>query len=178
MYLPDQYRVRSKVSNVLALLIGKAVRGNMKGWPMVIGGTPGVGKTCALLLMLDHCEPSAKYWTMDEFADVMRQALLGKLVNGAGFPVNETDLKQDIIQSQVVVIDDLNDRDRASDHRYRCLKWLLDARKGWPTIIITNMRLPEVSDRYDGYVASRMRVSVTWLEGKDRRKDAELGEEY
>ncbi len=177
-FLPEQPRDRKQVPKVLASLIGDAVCGSLR-WPMVIGGQPGVGKTSAMMALLDRCEPSCKYWTMDEFADLMRQALMGKMESRSGYNVSETDFKVDIIDSQVVVIDDLNDRDRASDHRYRSLKWLLDSRKGFPLIIISNMKMVEVVDRYDAYIASRLRGgNVTWLEGKDMRKDSEPGEVY
>lgn len=176
-FLPEQPRDRKGVPKVLAALIGKAIRGGVR-WPLVIGGQPGVGKTSAMMVLLDHCDPSCKYWTMDTFANLMRQALMGKLENTSGYSVSETDFKADIVDSQVVVIDDLNDRDRASDHRYRSLKWLLDSRKGYPLIVISNLKMLEVVDRYDAYIASRLCGNVTWLEGKDRRKENEPGEAY
>jgi DNA replication protein DnaC len=139
-----------------------------RSWPLVVIGPVGVGKTCAGLCVLDYT--GGFYYTAQGLAEDMIQAMKGQLATPRGSSVSQAQLWRELKQSALVVLDEVGDRTKASDHAYDCLKRLLDGREEAPLLVLTNLGLPEIAAVYDDRITSRLAAgTLVRLNGPDRR---------
>lgn len=146
-----------------------------KPWPLTLSGAPGLGKTCAGLLLLDYA--GGLYFTACTLADTVLQAAKGQLLTPRERRViGETMLWHEIGQAALVVLDDLGARERVGDWQYQQVKRLLDDREGMPLVILTNLDLETLDKLYDERITSRL-AGGTYLrlEGVDRRLEESAG---
>lgn len=136
-----------------------------KPWPLFVTGKPGRGKTCGALSLLDHAT-SGIYLTTND--------LVGRRM--ASFKLSEPDTVWDTLfnveKRALVVVDELGTRTTISDTHYECIQQACDYRQGYPLILISNLSLSEIEQRYDDRIASRCAAgTVVELKGIDRRAD-------
>lgn len=172
-------REMGKVASDLVGVFRSCVDGKVD-WPLTIFGRQGCGKTCAALALLDYTT-NGEYWTLARMAESLtlcRSGAYSRLVKtGEEITVTATYtiLKfwdQVIQKPDLVVVDELALRSRASDHMYETLKETLDVREGRPLILLTNID-PNSSgfdEIYDARITSRMRSGTMFHhQGKDLR---------
>lgn len=159
--------IPSELREVLA-----EVTGGNAPWPLLIGGSVGVGKTCAALALCDHVDAS-RYWTLEGFCELLRDAQHGRAWQTRG--TDRVQLYPHLIWDEVantplLVIDEIGCRERASDHVYTTLQKILDARMGRPSVLITNLPAAQLRTLFDDRIVSRLFCGTAiYLEGKDRR---------
>lgn len=167
LHLAHKARELGRIAPRLRLAIRSAVRGESP-WPLVLSGRAGVGKTCAALCLLDHA--GGLYFTAGGLADAAIQASKGTLRTPGGGSVGPAALWAEIGSTALVVLDELGARERVSDWHYEQVKRLLDDREGKPLIVVTNLKLAEVTQLYDDRVASRLSAgTVVGVDGPDQR---------
>ena len=170
----DKPRTSSGMSKALSLSIKNCCTGKSE-WPLFIHGGPGVGKTCAGLVLTDWIEWSY-YWDMSEMCRQFAKALCKELYSGGNNPslMSWDDMMQMIRQSDLVVIDEIGKGLRgrqATDHQMSVLRGVLDARERMATVLISNFPISQCSTIYDPFIASRMGSGtvVSLARMRDRR---------
>lgn len=142
-----------------------------KPWPLVMMGSPGSGKTCTALCLLDYV--GGEYYTVWSLCDLLVQSQQGRLEIESNGEIRRTYPAQfwgRVARSPLVVLDELGCRDRASDHHFECVKNLIDARHGKPLVVVSNHQLDDLARLYDDRIASRLAAgTVVEVGGKDRR---------
>lgn len=153
------------------LAVRSAVRACAKGesrWPLVVMGPPGVGKTCAGLCVLDYT--TGFYYTAGGLAEDIILAMKGQLATPRGTSVGVPQLWRELRESALVVLDEVGDRAKVSDHAYECAKRLLDAREMAPLVVLSNLDLAGIAATYDDRITSRLAAgTLVRLSGPDRR---------
>ena len=152
-------------------VIGLCTAG-VKPWPLLISGTVGVGKTCAMLALCDHA-PGSRYWTLEGFCELLLDARNGRAVQSRGVervPLYPQTLWEEIDRCPLLAIDEIGAREKVSDFTYSTLQRLLDARAGRPTAIATNLLPAQLRSILDDRIVSRMYAGTSvHVEGPDRR---------
>lgn len=146
---------------------------NKERWPLFLFGSPGRGKTCAALALLDyvpwnirceesrdgipplvHYEAGGRYWTAEQ--------LVGFLFGN--------DWPDDIRKCRLAVLDELGERSKNTDVNYTTVKRFADERDRKPTIYISNLSPNDIASAYDDRIASRVLCGTCFdLTGPDRR---------
>ena len=139
-------------------------------WPLFLWGEAGSGKTCAALTLLDCW--SGLYYTTRRLADDISAAIQGTLQWSTGYAKTRTDIGRQVIESQIVVLDEIGDRDKASEHEVTCVKRMLDLRQGKPLVCMSNRSLEDLGEMYGDPIASRMGCGTTIEVSGDRRDPA------
>ncbi len=160
-------------------------------WPAYIWGPSGLGKTSAVLCLLDHCGKDSaigpcsaeiREW-MAGFIDVRTIAGVrincdkGKL-SWSGGDRTETatwaTLMKIIERQPLTVFDEIGVGRETGDFRLDTLIEVLDRRANHPVkpfVVTGNVRPSEIADIYDDRVADRILCgTVVKLEGPTRRK--------
>lgn len=141
---------------------------NGAGWPLVLIGDVGSGKTCAALCLLDRCG-NRRYRTVAEVCEELIEIQAGRREHGQ---------QQDTVvrwwtrwrEAGLTVLDELGSRDRVSDFQYETVKRAIDERRDGPAIFISNLSLDRLEKVYDDRVASRLAAgTVIQFAGADRR---------
>lgn len=163
-YSPSKARTLAQVDRVL-LDAFRRVAGGKAPWPLFVTGQPGRGKTCAALALLDHTS-SGIYMTVNE--------LVGRRM--ASFKPGAAEMPWAALfgtqQRALVVLDELGTRQTVSDTHYECVQQVLDMREGFPLVLISNLSLSEIEQRYDDRIASRCAAGTqVELKGRDRRAE-------
>jgi DNA replication protein DnaC len=149
-------------------------QGDPSGWPLVLLGEAGSGKTSACLLMLAAWgRGQSFYMTFDSWCDRIRFAKCGELASDSGFSIGEPAAWRDWEWADFAVLDDIGTREKASDHVYEVLKRSLDRREdGLPTVYTSNLKLDEIACLFDDRVASRLSAgTIVYLEGDQRQAE-------
>ncbi len=166
--VPNQRRVWSEVDEALRYVIEQWRRGDI-GNPLYIFGPEGTGKTSAALCVADTCR-HCLYWTMRMLCETKFKAMRGDLYID-DYKVMESGFYDRLESAQLLIVDEVAKRERASDAEIDILHELLSRRQHKPTILIGNRPPNELARVYDGPVASRINCgSSHLLEGGDRRK--------
>lgn len=175
--MPMVVRKWDEVDTRLRFEIERWRRGETKN-PLYLFGEPGTGKTCAALCVADTCSVGW-YWHMRSLVDAKVKAKNGELYIG-DWKVYESDFMDRLAGVELIIIDEIAKRERASDFEIEILHDTLSRREGRPTILIGNRPPDELSNIYDGAVASRVNCGLCFLvEGDDRRKgEVERGERH
>lgn len=152
----------------------RALRGLVAGelpWPLFLHGTPGTGKTSALLCLLDHA--GGEYHTMRGLHALLIRAEQGRLEwydRGRGGNLWPEQVWDRIGKAPLVVLDDVGCRERVSDLHYETVKQVLEERAGRPLAVLSNLNLAGIVEIYDDRIFSRLSAgSVVELVGRDRR---------
>jgi DNA replication protein DnaC len=138
------------------------------GWPIVLTGGVGSGKTCAALCFGDAWDRGAYITVADACADLIHiQNCDGRRDR---WPCAAMEWWQRVIDTELLILDELGARERVSDHHYEVVKGILDRREGRPLIVVSNNSLGEIDRLYDSRIASRLRAgTVLNVAGRDRR---------
>lgn len=161
-YSPSKTQSLAQTDRALIEAFRTVVTGNSP-WPLFVTGKPGRGKTCGALVLLDHTS-SGIYLTCNE--------LVGRRM--ASFRPGAPDMPWEALlsvkQRALVVLDEIGTRQTVNDTHYECVQQVLDMREGYPLILISNLTLEEIEQRYDDRIASRCGAgTVVELKGRDRR---------
>lgn len=163
-YSPLKVRSLSQTDRSL-LDAFRLVAAGKKPWPLFVAGEPGRGKTCGALALLDHTS-SGIYMTCNELVGRRMQSFK------TGAPEMPWDALFSVRLRALVVLDELGARQTVSDTHYECVQQVLDMREGYPLILISNLSLDQIEQRYDDRIASRCGAgTVVELKGRDRRID-------
>ena len=163
-YSPSKIRTMGQVDPAL-LDAFRMVASGRKAWPLFVTGKPGGGKTCAALALLDHTS-SGIYMTVNELVGRRMQSFKTGAPEMPWVPLFSTQ------QRALVVLDELGTRQTVNDTHYECVQQVLDMREGYPLILISNLSLDQIEQRYDDRIASRCGAgTVVELKGRDRRID-------
>lgn len=175
--LPEKQREIAMADESLKAVLRELIRGQ-KPWPLFLHGDPGTGKSCAALAFCDHLHHPAVYTTAADLAAMyMDSWKADKKFDWSPYaPYRET-VNQlapmsppKVTGSMLVVLDELGTRQNVSDTHYECIQRVMDMREGWPLIVVSNLNLAGIGDRYDDRIASRCSLgTVVKLHGKDRR---------
>lgn len=170
-WLPKKIRDTTRVPPMIAHAMAKCGRGEWP-WPLTLWGGPGIGKSCAGLLMSDWVEWSY-FWTLKEMCEEYRKALMGELFTESAYcavKMNWADMDQMLGSSSLVVVDELGEG-RASEHVLTVLRSVLDAREGKATMFLSNHSPRKLERLYGAPIMSRIQAG-TVIECKlpDRRK--------
>lgn len=170
VYLPNKERDPRKVQPELRTTIRSLAAGEGR-WPLYLWGKAGTGKTCAALALLDFA--GGFYFTADDLAETVSDAMMGRLrTPGASRLICAKELWTELATCSLVVIDELGEREKVSDHHYGTLKRLLDRRESMPVVCIGNRSLRDIEQLYGEPVASRLAGGTVFqIAGPDRRLD-------
>ncbi len=150
----------------------KAMREMRDGWcrwPVYIFGPVGVGKTAAVLTLVDRIEGSS-YMTAAEMMAEVRAARSNKLVNDTGYGISERELFRRLAASRLVVIDEIGQRRDPTGWVDQTLHRVLDDRINRPTILVGNHDLADLAKVMDDRVVSRLSAgTLIHVDGEDRR---------
>lgn len=164
---PHIDRERSEVTPFLAEAIRSCQMGESP-WPLFINGPPGSGKTCAALCYLDH-KGVGIYHTVETWVELCKEAAAGRATHSTGYKRTILDVRRDMRESLVVVIDELGLR-KLPDREYTNLHWAIDVRGSKkPLICISNLDLKRLVQVYDDRIASRLRGGTCVQTSGDRR---------
>lgn len=171
---PNNHYVSHKrrTIDLIPAAMREAIRAVVSGkspWPLFCCGEPGVGKSCAGLVLLDYAGGS--YLTAQGLAEKLIDAANGRLTyRDSGRLVHPTNLWEEWGSSPLVVLDEIGQRSTVSDFAYDSVKQLLDIREGKPLLVLSNLGLDEIAKVYDDRVASRLVAgTVIRLVGEDLR---------
>ena len=140
-------------------------------WPLVLTGEAGTGKTCAALCLLDHA--GGDYYTTAGLCETLIRSQQGRLEwnqEGRGGTIYPEMLWSRIAGQRLIVLDELGCREKVSDAHYDAVKRMIDERDCKPFIVISNLSLKQIGERYDGRIFSRLAAgTVENVTGEDRR---------
>lgn len=84
--------------------------------------------------------------------------------------VTEADMMDYLGRCELLVIDEIGAREKASDAEIDVLHTLLSAREGRPTILVSNRQLSELATLYGAAIVSRISAGTAIeVAGPDRR---------
>jgi chromosomal replication initiation ATPase DnaA len=160
-------RQRELVGDELASALKACIHGEAD-WPLLVIGPPGVGKTCAALLVVDSFQ-AAVYTTPTDLHRESCMAERGDLYRN-GYRVWFDEFWDKIAKASVVVVDEIGLRSEVTDPHYETLKRLCDLRDHRPAIYLSNVTPEKIASIYDARVLSRMACGTALeLRGADRR---------
>ena len=132
-----------------------AVASGQQPWPLYFFGPPGRGKTMAALCLLDRCYLPYLYYTTKSLRDLIIIAQQGHCPIEWPYGIKEYEVWRSIRQANIVVLDELGVEEKVSDHHYKAVVGVLDAREFKPLVIISNVTPDELKRVYDDRVWSR-----------------------
>lgn len=154
-HLIHLHRELAEVNPGLRAKMGMLARGKL-AWPLYLHGPPGSGKTRAALCLLDRI-PDSWYTDPERMAD----AIMGG---------REENVRRIMLGHQLVVVDEVGTRSKATDLHYRAIKFLADEREEKAVVWISNVAPGHIADCYDERIASRLLCgTVIGLFDGDRR---------
>lgn len=138
------------------------------GWPIVMLGASGGGKTCAALCALDHF--GGVYFELSDFTDRITKARRGELWwdDSQGYRIPESEVWDLWDKSNLAVLDEIAMRS-PTDAQFDTLKRMLDRRDGRPLIVISNFSMEQIVRVYDDRIASRLSQGTVIKFADDRR---------
>lgn len=170
----DKPRDVSRMPQAISIAIRDCCRGK-SSWPLFVSGGPGVGKTCAGLVLTDWVEWSY-YWTMDQLYSEFAKAKCKELYSAGVNPtlMSWEDMMQMVGGADLVVIDEIGKGGRggeATDHQKTVLHGILDKRERMATMLLSNYSPGQLSTYYDPFISSRLSAGtvVSLARGRDRR---------
>lgn len=123
-------------------------------WPLFLWGEAGSGKTCAALVLADHC--GGMYATADGLAEDARLAMMGQLQWSSGYARTTEEIRKQIFNAALMILDEVGEGDSPSDHKRSVVKRVLDLRQGKPLVVISNRDLEHIEKVYGDPIASRI----------------------
>lgn len=171
----NQEREIELIRPELRLIFKKLILGQSR-WHLYMHGTPGGGKTCAALCMLDYTPDPCVYWTMNDLHNDVAKARLGELWTESYPPqkITEKEIFSRIVKANLVVIDEIGMRNNVSDVHYDALKKTIDLRYGKPLVVIGNPDLDGIEQIYDARIRSRLYAGTLTELTTDRRAEPQL----
>lgn len=145
------------------------VSGPVTGWPLVLIGPAGVGKTCAALVMYDRF--GGWFAELPSFHARLNEVRTGSVYwdGPNGCQVSVGDFWSSWERATLCVMDEIGLRS-PSDSQYETLKMAMDRREDLPTIYISNLGLPALERVYDDRIVSRLAAGTIYqFNGPDRR---------
>lgn len=164
------YRTIAGIPPVLRAKFRAASEGRLR-WPLTVLGGVGTGKTCAALCLLDHTR-SNRYATLAGLGDDLIRADRGELWHSGpnGAKISAGEIWRAWERVELVVLDEIGTRSKATDFQYETLKRAIDAREGRPAVFVSNLGLNAIRSLYDDRIASRLAAGeVVELQSADRR---------
>lgn len=170
---PNKIRTREEIPEAMRRGIRNVARG-LAPWPLFMWGPPGTGKTCAALMLLDYCNGLTQYWAVEQLCEHLISCDQGQVFTEGmrQATVTRRSTWRDVKEAQIVVLDEIGGRlKEVSDHHHETVKRVLDLREGSPLIVISNLRISELSAIYGDRVPSRAAAGsiLDWREYPDRR---------
>lgn len=167
-YRPRMERSKDEIAPRLKEELLAMVRGRRR-WPVYINGPVGVGKTAAVLTLVDQVE-NAIYMAAAEMMDGIRAARAKRLLSDSSYDISETGLFGRWAASKLVVIDEVGQRRDPTAWTDSTIQRVLDDRIDKPTILIGNHDLADLAKVMDDRVVSRLSAgSIIHVDGEDRR---------
>jgi DNA replication protein DnaC len=151
-------------------VIRELVEGKLP-WPLSMLGSVGTGKTCAALCLLDYA--GGDYWTATDWANTLSYAREGRYTideEGQTRRISPIQMWQRCQRLPLFVLDEIGLRSRASDHQYESVKGVIDARKGKPLVVISNLDLPGLEKVYDDRITDRLIEGTVFLDQNPSRR--------
>lgn len=168
VYRPTMERSKDEVPPPLRRSI-REMTGGWRRWPVYIFGPVGVGKTAAVLTLIDQVEGS-KYMTAAEMMVDVRAARSKRLVSNTGHDISERELLRRWTESTLLVIDEVGQRRDPTAWTDETIQRVLDDRIDKPTILIGNHDLADLAKVMDDRVVSRLSAgTIIHVDGEDRR---------
>lgn len=158
-----------------------------RGWPLTLIGETGTGKSALAGLVYMYAKdrhnglidsmPSSPFWinAAEGFKAVVTatvenpKPLWGVCIYASWA---EPDHWLELVErgKNLVVLDDIGLRDRATDAQFEAFQKFLLYRENKPTIITSNLDLDGIHRVYDDRIASRLAAgTIVAMRGKDRR---------
>jgi DNA replication protein DnaC len=109
------------------------------------------------------------YLTVAEFCEMIIEGQKGSLTWSSGYKRTLYEVWRDVRRANLLALDELGARMNVSDHHYECVKRLMDAREGKPTVYISNFAVAELATVYDDRIASRLAFGTVLACQGDRR---------
>ena len=160
--LPEVPRQWSAVEKPLVDALRPAVTGSAP-WPVLLGGAPGSGKTCAGLALCDIAR-TAFYLTVEELCGIVMDR--GR--------IDQAQLWERIATKDLVVLDELGCRSNVGDLEYSAVKRLLDIRETLHAcclVAISNVEPDHLVKLYDRRIHSRLTCGLVYrMQAGDRRR--------
>lgn len=140
-------------------------------WPLMLHGSVGTGKTCAMLCLLDWA--GGEYHTVSGLCALMNRSQQGFEEwhhEGRGGKLFPHMIWNRIAKAPLVVLDEIGTRAQVSDAHYEVVKEMIDVRNRKPFAVLSNLGLEQLAALYDDRIASRLAAgTVIEFNGKDRR---------
>lgn len=131
-------------------------------WPLFLYGGVGVGKTCAVLALLDYVA-RGEYQTVDDVVEKVRRSWRPR-----GAAVDWSLLKPQ--SCSLLVLDELGLPGGDTSVHYLAVQKILDMRENNPLVVVSNLDLAAVEVMFDDRIASRCGAgTVVEYKGRDRR---------
>lgn len=167
---------KSLIPEPLRDAIRTCLRGE-SGWPLFVWGKPGIGKTSAARLALQHFKAAGKPTWEKRFSLFVQDCLDVKwrrMEDGSGAVVSFRGYERAVKDAAIAVLDDLDILAdvlvRAKPAALDAFYWWLEARRGKPAVLISNGGPESVARLYGPAVASRCGAgTVIEVRGPDRR---------
>lgn len=168
--LQHKHRQRSQVDPNFTAVIHR-LHDALYKWPLFVEGEPGAGKSCAALCVVDWI--GGLYITSARLLELHALAARSELRWSTGHARTVHDLWQQWTTANLVVLDELCVRDQHTGFQREVLARALDAREGWPLIVISNKSLNEIAALLDDRCASRLAGGTHVIFRGDRRIERE-----
>ena len=152
----------AQVAPKLREVFGQLVTGKAR-WPLYLWGPVGTGKTRAALALTDFLAGRSEYYTMEKLCTAAMERDAWKRTLG------------DLCRADMVIVDDIGEREKVGDLYATTLKAVLDARDyrhnraGIYTGNVSDLDLPRLLD--DRLVSRLLCGTEFKLTGPDRRKE-------
>lgn len=155
--LPTKDRDFSQIEPGLAQCLLDFASGQ-HAWPLLLHGGVGSGKTCAALALSDLCA-SVEFETIGTICDrVMRR---------------DDHVWESLRETEVLIVDELGQRNNVTDLEHTTLARLLDEREGYNDsvgVYLTNHDPEGLRQLYDDRIVSRLLAGTSYHAiGRDRR---------
>lgn len=159
--LPQLSRTMQMVKAGLRDVFRELASGQIE-WPLFIHGDVGSGKTRAALCLCDFADTAA-YWSIDRLASIE----IGDDIDA------KCQMWRDVERKDLVVLDELGQREKIGDLHSSTLQRFLDERENQNhamAIYISNVPAKGLGGIYDDRIVSRLLAGTVFhLDGDDRR---------
>lgn len=142
VFLPDMDRIPSRIHANVRVAVERCVTGQW-GWPLLMCGTTGIGKTRAALLLCDWVD-GAGFTTASRFFSRWQE-----IQNDGRNPMTEI-----YGRPPLMVIDDLGIKTPTEFQRTALTEFM--TQRAAPIVITSNLSLKELGDVFDGRVMDRL----------------------
>lgn len=165
-WLPAIYRDAAQCNEMAWTTAALACAGKLD-FPIVLLGSAGSGKTCLALCLLD-CS-SGRYYAVSDLCDDLIRSEKGELLYSSGYQRRASEIWKDWDDASLTVLDELGTRAKVSDFQYETVKKAIDRREGKPSVVISNLSLSAIKEKYDDRIASRLAGGTVIEMNGDRR---------